>query len=180
MSKIKSPLYIFSVKSYYHTIFLAGVLTTTSVIAGGDESKPDANLLGVSEIRITMSQITPDAISCGLSLEHFRPVLKNQLQANGLKLVSSTSTLLTLGLMTTLDMDRSVCGTSATLGVYRKVAYYDDDAGGLRNGYVVLWQRGQQVMSGTADHAEMTTMVVQQLSEKLIESWRAENSEDGS
>ena len=35
-------------------------------------------------------------------------------------------------------------------------------------------------MSGTADHAEMTTMVVQQLSEKLIESWRAENSEDGS
>ncbi|NCG40738.1 MAG: hypothetical protein GWP30_07070, partial [Actinobacteria bacterium] len=67
-----------------------------------------------------------------------------------------------------------------TLGVYRKVAYYDDDAGWLRNGYVVLWQRGQQVMSGTADHAEMTTMVVQQLSEKLIESWRAENSEDGS
>ncbi len=178
MSKNKSPLHKFNAKNYCCTVFLAGVLATTSFVAESDESKPDANLLGVSDIRITMSQITPDAISCGLALEHFKPILKNQLQANGLKLVSSTSTLLTLGLMTTLDMDRSVCGTSATLGVYRKVAYYDDDAGWLRKGYVVLWQRGQQVVSGTADHAEMTTLVVQQLSEKLIESWRAENSEN--
>jgi len=89
--------------------------------------------------------------------------------------IPETDTLATLGLMTTYDQGRNACGTSATLGVYKKVSYFDDSVGWLRTGYVVLWQRGQQVQSGVSGHAASTAVVVQQLADTLIQSWQEDN-----
>ena len=140
------------------------------------ESAPDANLKGVKTLKVTFSQLTPDAITCGLSLDLIQPIVTAKILRSGISLVSTTDILATLGLMTTFDPGRDACGTSATLGVYKKVSYYDESVGWLRTGYVVLWQRGQQVMSGIAEHSDSTGAIVQRLAEVLLESWKQENA----
>ena len=151
------------------------VFLNVSAFAQDPANKPNADLQGVELIRVSFSQLTPDATVCGLSLGVIQPLLKNKLMNGGFIAIPETDTLATLGLMTTYDQGRNACGTSATLGVYRKVSYFDESVGWLRTGYVVLWQRGQQVQSGVANHAASTAVVVQQLADTLIQSWQEDN-----
>ena len=159
---------------------LLGACLYVNVYAQSAETKPDADLEGVTNVRVSFSQLTPDATTCGLSLQQFRPILRNELESTGLVLVAETDVLVTLGLMTTYDRGRDACGTSATLGAYKKVSYFDESVGWLRTGYVVLWQRGQQVMSGIAEHAESMDAVIQKLTEVFSDSWQQANNEDNS
>ncbi|MGA0344862.1 MAG: hypothetical protein ACO35B_09640 [Luminiphilus sp.] len=159
---------------------LVGTCLSQTVTAQTTDSQPDANLDGVLAVRITFSQLTPDAINCGLTIDRFQSTLSDELQRTGFRLSETTDTLVTLGLMTTFDPGRNACGTSATLGVYRKVSYFDEAVGWLKSGYVVLWQRGQQVMSGIAEHSDATATVTQRLIDVLGQSWRAENKSDAS
>ncbi len=158
---------------------VATICLAQTVSGQTTDSQPDANLDGVLAVRITFSQLTPDAINCGLTLDRFQSILSNELQSTGFSLSETTDTLVTLGLMTTFDPRRNACGTSATLGVYKKVAYFDEAVGWLKSGYIVLWQRGQQVMSGIAEHSDSTATVTQRLIDVLGQSWRAENNSNG-
>lgn len=162
-------------------LFLASSLLIGNALAGQEPiEKPEADLRGLDRVRVTISQTTPDATVCGIHLSDFLPLVESDLQAGGLALSSSPATLVTLSLMTTHYDSQNICGTATTLGAYRMVSFFDETVGWLRTGYVVLWQRGRQVMSSPADHSATTAAAVKRLTATFLETWRKENFETSS
>lgn len=133
---------------------------------------PDADLSRVGKIRVTASQITPDAVACGLSLSDAIPLIERELQAGGLRVVVEPRNLVTLSLMTTHDKARGICASTAMLGAYELASYFDSEEGWTRTGYVVLWQRGNQVISPVADHPEVVERTITRLSRLLLDGRR--------
>jgi hypothetical protein len=155
---------------------VCGVLMFAASEVGAQSSAgkaPDADLSRVVNIRVTASQITPDAVSCGLSLNDVVPRIGRNLEADGLVLVKEPTVLVTLSLMTTQDKGRGICASTAMLGTYELVTYFDARAGWNRTGYVVLWQRGNQVISPIADHPEVVDRTVSRLTRLFLDSWHA-------
>ena len=74
--------------------------------------------------------------------------------------------------MTTHDTAARLCATAAMLGAYQLVDYFDDKAGWLKSGYIVLWQRGAQVLSSPADHPLATERTLARLTDNLLKTRR--------
>ncbi len=140
----------------------------------GDAKAPNANLAQVTAVRVTASQITPDGISCGLSLKDVTPRIERDVKAGGLRLRDEPDVVVTVSLLTTHDKTRGVCATAAMVGVYELVSFYRAEEGWTRSGYVVLWQRGNQVISAPADHPDAIDRGVARLTGKFLESWRSD------
>ncbi|HSG72867.1 MAG TPA: hypothetical protein VLA12_20810, partial [Planctomycetaceae bacterium] len=66
------------------------------------------------------------------------------------------------------------CGTATMLGAYREVSYFDEEAGQLRSGHIVLWQRGTMALSRTADHNDVVLEEVGRLGDALLDTWQTE------
>ncbi len=137
--------------------------------------RPDANLMSLEAVRVTASQTTSDAITCGLDLRSLLPGVESSLQAGGLRMSTSTRTIVTVSLLTMHDDARGICSTATMLGAYRMVDYFDETEGWLRTGYVVLWQRGVQVVSSPADHPMAIERAAARLADTLLETWRQQN-----
>ncbi|MGE4218562.1 MAG: hypothetical protein AB7G39_03860 [Alphaproteobacteria bacterium] len=149
--------------------------TLASAVA---EERPTVNLAHVASIQATISQPSPDAINCGIQAKALLPALERELAEGGLVLAKDKAdAVATLSLMTAHDPDRGVCATSALLGAYRRVAFYDEKAGWLSTGHVVLWQRATQVVSGRGDHARVAEETVARLAREMVQSWRTDNAE---
>jgi hypothetical protein len=151
----------------------AGVAAAQS----GEAKAPDANLAQVSAVRVTASQITPDGISCGLSVKDVTPKIERDVKAGGLRLRDEPDVVVTVSLLTTHDKTRGVCATAAMLGVYELVSFFRATEGWTRSGYVVLWQRGNQVVSAAPDHPDAVDRRVTRLTEKFLESWRSDREQ---
>jgi hypothetical protein len=144
-------------------------------VAQSREAKaPNADLAQVTAVRVTASQITPDGISCGLSLKDVTPRIERDVKAGGLRLRGEPDVVITVSLVTTHDKSRDVCATAAMLGVYELVSYFGAKEGWTRSGYVVLWQRANQVISAPPDHPDAIDRRVARLTEKFLESWRSD------
>ena len=142
------------------------------------ESKtPNANLNQVTAVRVTASQITPDGITCGLSLEDVTPRIEHDVKAGGLRVRGEPDVVATISLLTTHDKIRGVCATAAMLGVYELVSYFDAKEGWTRSGYVVLWQRGNLVISTPTDHPDAIDRRITLLTAKFLDSWRSDREQ---
>ena len=165
-----SLCFAWSVTASVLLIFWAGVAAAQSREAQG----PNANLAQVTEVRVTASQITPDGISCGLSLKDVTPKIERDVKAGGVRLRGEPDVVVTVSLLTTHDKTRDVCATATMLGVYELISYFNAKEGWTRSGYVVLWQRGNQVISTPADHPDAIDRRVARLTGKFLESWRSD------
>jgi hypothetical protein len=151
-------------------------LTVGAGKAGAQSSRttaPDADLSAMTTIRVTASQITPSGVSCGLSLGDVVPKIEQDLQAGGLKLSEAPDVLVTVSLLSMHDKSRGICATAVMLGSYQLATYYGAREGWPRSGYVVLWQRGNQVISTPADHPDSVDRQVSRLADRLLDGWRA-------
>jgi hypothetical protein len=138
---------------------------------------PNANLNQVTAVRVTASQITPDGITCGLSLEDVTPKIEHDVKAVGLRVRGEPDVVVTISLLSTHDKIRGVCATAAMLGVYELVSYFDAKEGWSRSGYVVLWQRGNLVISTPTDHPDAIDRRVALLTAKFLDSWRSDREQ---
>ena len=137
--------------------------------------EPDTNLGRLQSIHVTFSQTTPDAATCGLQVAGYRRLIENTLTAGGLEINPSPETLAVLSVMTSHSEEQQSCGSATMLGVYRLISFFDEVTGSLEQGYIVLWHQGQQVISSAASHSDAVIAAISQLSDKFLESWRAEN-----
>ena len=143
----------------------------------GESKAPDTNLTQVTAVRVTASQITPDGISCGVSLKDVTPKIEHDVRTGGLRVRDEPDVVITVSLLTTHDKSRGVCATAAMLGVYELVSYFDTKEGWTRSGYVVLWQRGNQVISAPADHPDAIDRRIALLTGKFLDSWRSDREQ---
>lgn len=135
-----------------------------------------ADLAGVSGVQINISQTTPDAMTCGVDLRVLVPLLSKELVAGGLSIDPEAEVTVTLSVLTGYHAASDVCASAPMLGAYRRVSYFDEKAGWLRNGQVVLWQRGTTTATASADHDQALRHAVSGLSGVLLESWRTDNA----
>lgn len=135
-----------------------------------------ADLAGVRGVRVAISQTTPDAMSCGIDLRGLLPLVSEGLAQGGLAIDPSAEVTVTLTVLTGYDGASGVCASAPMLGAYRQVSFFDEKAGWLRSGQVVLWQRGTASATASADHAEAVRQAVTSLSEAFLSSWRDANS----
>ena len=133
---------------------------------------PDADLTTLDAVRVTASQTTPDAVPCGIDLRLALPVVERRLQAGGIRATKSPNAVVTFSLMTTHEPSGRLCATAVMLGAYRLVSYFDERAGWLKSGYVVLWQRGAQVLSSPNDHPLATERTLARLIDDLLKTRR--------
>jgi len=158
---------------------ISAIIAATVVIFGSASSVADhakagpAGLADLGMFRVTATQTTSDAHACGLDLRRILPRLRNDLVAGGMQARAEADAMVTLTIITAHDAKREVCATSPMLGVYRKISYFDDDAGWLRTGHIALWQKGTGVVSGMADHPSAVAGAVDRLAETLLKNWRS-------
>ena len=157
-------------------LLLAAVMTHPTAGRAQTVAAPDADLSTLDEVRVTASQTTPDAVPCGIDLRLQLPVVENRLQAGGLRATKSPKLVITFSLMTTHYPESRLCATAAMLGAYRLVSYFDEKAGWLKSGYVVLWQRGAQVLSAPNDHPLATEKTLARLVENLLKTRRQQST----
>ena len=137
---------------------------------------PRAGLARVKSVKATVSQTTPSAPDCGVDSRALLPRLERALAEGGLTPSRTSPVTATMSLMTAYDANRGVCATSVLLGAYRGVTFFDEEAGWLTAGDVVLWQRATEILSGRAEHDKAAERAVDRLATALIASWKTENA----
>ncbi|MEQ9334820.1 hypothetical protein [Thalassobaculum sp.] len=156
-------------------VLLAVLLSTLPAAAGSAGGTP-ADLAGIKEIRIAISQVTPDASACGIDLRELQPLVSGRIVAGGLSIDPAADVTITLSILTGYDRTTGACASAPMLGAYRQVSYFDEKAGWLRSGQVVLWQRGTATTTTSPDHADAVRAAVTRLADTFLESWRSVNT----
>lgn len=152
--------------------FLGAVGLSTALSA---QTRSEAALSGIQSIRLTASQTTPSAMTCGIDLQDLLPTLSETMAAGGLHLDPESGVTVTLSVITAHDETTGACATTPMLGVYRTVSYFDDAVGWLRTGHAVLWQRGSSTVTVSADHPGAAKDAVLVLARDLLNSWHTDN-----
>jgi len=153
------------------------VATAGEAVAQTRSTKaPDADISMLTQARVTASQTTPDAVNCGPDLRTLLPRVEEELVSGGIRIVKSPEHLLTVSILTAHDPARGMCSSAAMLGAYQLVSFFDELKGGLRSGYVVLWQRGKQVSSAPTSHTAAVESAVNRLTQIFLEEWRSSNT----
>jgi hypothetical protein len=150
-------------------VLVLGSIAVSAVLA---QSRPNADMSTLKEVRVTASQTTPDAVNCGPELSALLPHIEDDLAGGGLRIVKSPQNLVTVSVLTSHDAIRGICSSAAMLGTYKLVSFYDEDKGALQSGYVVLWQRGKQIVSAPTDHAGAVEAAVDGLVEIFLKDWQ--------
>ncbi len=161
-----------SVRAMAVGLLLGCVLASAASAQSATAKRPDADMSTLKEVRVTASQTTPDAVNCGPDLSVLLAHIEDELSSGGLVIVKSPEHLVTVSILTSHDALRSICSSAAMLGTYKLVSFYDQAKGALQSGYVVLWQRGKQVVSAPTDHAAAVETAVNGLVEIFLTDWQ--------
>jgi hypothetical protein len=164
---------------YRFDVSVTGLLLISLVLLGTTAHAQQGGAVNLAEIengRVTISPPSLDALPCGLEVPPLLSALSDKLQAGGITPVDEGPITITLSVLTHLEPDSDRCGTATMLGVYKKISYFDEEAGWLRSGQIVLWQRGTMILSPTADHREAVIGEAERLGGALLETWRADQS----
>jgi hypothetical protein len=148
------------------------VLASTVSAQSRPDKRPDADMSTLKEVRVTASQTTPDAVNCGPDLAALLPHVEAELASGGMRIVKSPRHLVTVSILTSHDAARGICSSAAMLGTYKLVSFFDEAKGALQSGYIVLWQRGKQVISVPTDHAAAVETAVNRLVDIFIKDWQ--------
>lgn len=134
-------------------------------------------LAHVDAVTIGISQITPDGVQCGLDPSRLLQVGMQALDNAGIAVRPDAATRITLSAITTQDtaMPSQPCATAVMLGAYRHETYFNADAGWVRSGYVVLWQRSILQLTPVASHPSGVAVGVRRLVAQFLEDYSAQH-----
>lgn len=152
-------------------------LSTLSVPSAGiaAEGASDVDFRGVSGVRVTISPMSADAADCRLTADPLLRDLEQQLTAKGLKTVPESDVVATITVLSTYEPNAGQCSSAVMLGAYRKASFFDEDAGWLRTGHVVVWQSGLLTSSVPEQHPAGVGDALTRLGDAMALDWHRAN-----
>lgn len=150
---------------------LAALLTLAATLPAAAQDT-DVSLAGMGAVRLTASPLSQAALDCRLEASELLAGVEGQLTAGGMTAVESPRNLATVTVLTAFEGNRALCSSAVMLGVYRKVSFFDEAAGWVRSGYVVVWQSGQQVLSTRDNHRAQVRESLHRLAGAMLHDWQ--------
>jgi hypothetical protein len=147
-----------------------------AVVAAAEDNKSDIDFRGITALRVTTSPVPPGAIDCNIDNGALVHDLEQQLATGGLKVATSGDNVATVTVLSTSETTRGVCSSAVMLGAYSRMSFFDEAAGWLRSGYVVVWQSGLIVTSSPAEHLKTVRQALARLGNAMLRDWQKQNS----
>jgi len=122
-------------------------------------------------INIIASNETPDARICGINVQPALKEIKDNLASKGIIRNQSADKILVISFLTKINMEVDYCSTTAMIGLYEKISYYDRLTEKLKDGKIVLWQRGMTAITEVKQHEDATMDMTEKLLENLLNSY---------
>jgi hypothetical protein len=133
-----------------------------------------ADLTGVADATMGVSQLTADGAQCGLELSRIGMAAHQTVADAGIALRDEASNRMTISAVTA-RVGQDQCATAVLLGVYAKESFFSATAGWVQSGYVVLWQRSVMVATPIGQHAAAVADATRRLTAQMLIDWRALN-----
>ncbi len=133
-----------------------------------------ANLTGLADTTLGVSQVTPAGVQCGLQLDAIGTAAHRAVADAGIIVRDDSTNRATISAVTT-RVGADQCATAVMLGVYAKESFFSASAGWIQSGYVVLWQRSMIVATPVGLHAAAVIDATRRLSDQMLTDWRARN-----
>jgi hypothetical protein len=133
-----------------------------------------ADLTGLADATVGISQLTADGVQCGLDLSQIGAAARQSVSDAGITLRDEALNRVTISAVTA-RVGPDQCATALLLGVYAKQSFFSAAAGWVQSGYVVLWQRSLMVATPIGQHAAAVLAGTRRLSDQLLADWRAKN-----
>ena len=152
-------------------VLLAGAPRPSAAAEAADSA---ANLTGLADAAVGVSQLTPAGVQCGLQLDGIGTSAHRAVADAGIAVRDDSINRLTISAITT-RVGADQCATAVMLGVYAKESFFSVSAGWLQSGYVVLWQRSMIVATPVGLHAAAVIDATRRLSDQMLTDWRARN-----
>jgi len=152
-------------------LMLAGIEHAGAAAPGPDSV---ADLTGLADATVGVSQVTADGVQCGLQLKQIGEAARQVVSDGGIALRDDTLNRVTISAVTA-RVGADQCATAVLLGVYAKQSFFSAAAGWVQSGYVVLWQRSLMVATPIGQHAAAVIGATRRLSDQLLADWRAKN-----
>ena len=142
----------------------------------GIAATPDsvADLTGLADATVGISQLTADGVQCGLDLSQIGGAARQAVSDAGIALRDEALNRVTISAVSA-RVGPDQCATALLLGVYAKQSFFSAAAGWVQSGYVVLWQRSLMVATPIGQHAAAVLAGTRRLSDQLVADWRAKN-----
>ncbi|HEV7369757.1 hypothetical protein [Arenibaculum sp.] len=159
------------------TAFAWIALSTLSVPPTGiaAEGPSDIDFRGVAGVRVTISPMSADATDCRLAADPLLRELEQQLTAKGLKAMPESDVVATITVLSAYEPNAGRCSSAVMLGAYRKASFFDEDAGWLRTGHVVVWQSGLLTSSSPEQHPAGVRDALARLGDAMALDWHRAN-----
>lgn len=156
---------------------LLAALAGAAATAGAASPAADLTLdfHGIDAAALAASQLSPDAIQCGLDLDPLTEAARQPAANAGMVLRADAAARITVSAMTVRLPAVEQCVTAVLLGVYAQESFFSSDAGWMRSGYFVVWQRSLMVSTPVAQHPGAVAAAVGRLTEQMLTVWRAQN-----
>jgi hypothetical protein len=146
-----------------------------TVVAAAEDIKSDIDFRGINALRVTTSPMPPGAIDCNIDNGALVHDLEQQFWTAGLKVATSGDNVATVTVLSTSETTRGVCSSAVMLGAYSRMSFFDEAAGWLRSGYVVVWQSGLIVTSSPAEHLKTVRQALARLGNAMLRDWQKQN-----
>ncbi len=137
-----------------------------------------ADLTGLADATVGVSQLTADGVQCGLELSQIGEAARQAVSNAGIAPRDDGLNRVTVSAVTT-RVGSDQCATAILLGVYSKQSFFSAAAGWVQSGYVVLWQRSLMVAGPIGQHAAAVIGATRRLGDQLLADWRAKNPAPG-
>lgn len=157
---------------------LAAAVAAVAASPASAQTSPtsDADLQGVSGLRVTLSPMSAASLECNLRGAELVSDTETKLSQGGMTSPQSDADLAIITVITGRDAATSLCSSALMLGAYGRESYVDDRVGWVRTGYVVLWQSGLMVTSSPQDHLETVRRALGGLGGAMLEEWHRANA----
>jgi hypothetical protein len=137
-----------------------------------------ADLTGLADTTMGVSQLTADGVQCGLNLTNIGATAHQLVTDAGIAVRDDSTNRMTISAVTT-RVGSDQCASAVLLGVYAKESFFSASAGWVQSGYVVLWQRSVMVATPISLHAAAVVDAARRLTDQMLIDWRTHNPPPG-
>jgi len=133
----------------------------------------DGDLQGVKRFQLFVTGLDKEASrACGLQSDGLKAAFRAPLEAAGAVVVPPSNGFWIALQATTARREPDTCATFVEASVLQNSPYYNRAAAAERDGKVLLWTRGELVLSDSAEHGRVVHDVFEKLGRRLAEAWR--------
>jgi hypothetical protein len=151
---------------------LSILVALAPTVAFAQDLVSDVDFVGIKGLRITASPLNVYSIDCNIENTYLMRELQRQFEAEGVAIVIADDTLAVVSILSAREAGGGSCNSSIMLGAYKKASFFDDDAGWLRTGYVVIWQSALLITSPAETHLALSRDALARLGESMLNEWR--------